>query len=108
MKLRKKAKNAMKMAIVILLGILTFNIVYDVGLSASLKNQSNTDIQDVTGLDKVKAIAEQEVELDSLKPADVKVESKKSKIIKYASIIGIIIIAIAMLIILTNKEELDD
>ncbi len=105
--MRKKAKNTIKLAIVILLGILTFNIVYDIGVSASLKNQEK-EIREVTGLDRVKAIAEQEAELSSTKTADIKVESKKSKIIKYASIIGIIILAITMLIILVNKEELDE
>lgn len=104
--MRKKAKNTIKLAIVILLGILTFNIVYDIGLSASLKTQEK-EIKEVTGLDKVKAIAEQKSDLSSTS-SNIKVESKKSKIIKYASIIGIIILAVAMLIILVNKEELDE
>lgn len=104
----KKAKNVIKMSIVILLGILTFNIVYDVGISSSVKLQEENEVRDITGLDKVKAIAEAEATSSSTPRPTVEKESKKSKIIKYCSIIGILLVAIAMLVILSNKEELDE
>ena len=104
----KKAKDTMKIAIIILLGILTFNIVYDVGVSSSLKIQEENAARDVTSLDRVKAIAEQEVAGSATQRQTVETESKKSKVIKYISIVGILILAIAMLIILSNKEDLDE
>lgn len=104
----KKAKDSVKIAIVILLGILTFNIVYDVGISRSVKFQEETQARDVTSLDKVKAIAEQDAAGASTPRPTVEQESKKSKIIKYVSIVGILILAIVMLVVLSNKEELDD
>ncbi|MBQ4030621.1 MAG: hypothetical protein II625_02590 [Bacilli bacterium] len=104
----KKAKDTMKIAIILLLGILTFNIVYDVGVSRSAQFQEETQARDITSLDKVKAIAEKEVTGSSTPRPTVEQESKKSKIIKYVSIVGILILAIVMLIVLSNKEDLDE
>ncbi len=105
----KKTKNVIKLAIVILLGVLTFNIVYDIGISSSVKLQKEYEQRDITDLDKVKAIAEADAQTASAKPAPIaSAESSKSKIVKYVSIVGILIIAIAMLAILSNKEELDE
>ena len=103
----KKTKDTIKIAIVILLAILTFNIVYDVGISRSVKFQEEQSARDVTSLDKVRAIAEEEASNNvTARPSTiVEVESGKSKAIKYVSIIGILILAIAMLIILSNKED---
>jgi len=104
----KITKDTIKLAIVLILAVLTFNIVYDVGVSNALKNQPET--REVTSLDKVKAIAEAEATRTTTQrpTAPVEIESGKSKVIKYVSIVGILILAIAMLIILANKEELDD
>ncbi len=104
----KVTKDTIKLAIVLILAVLTFNIVYDVGISNALKNQQEN--REVTDLDKVKAIAEKEATKNSTpRPTTpVEIESSKSKIIKYVSIVGILILAIAMLIILANKEDLDE
>ncbi len=100
----KKAKEMVKLTIVILVGILAFNIAYDVGVSNSTKKQE--EVVRIEDLDKVKAIAEAEGASSAPKPAAiVELESNKSKAIKYASIIGILILAVAMLIILSNKED---
>ncbi len=104
----KKAKSVMKMSIIILLGILTFNVVYDIGVSSSAKIQEEK-VRDVTNFDRVAALAEQEAAESATRPTEKSTtESRKSRVIKYVSIVGILIVAIAMLVILANKEELDD
>ena len=96
------------MSIIILLGILTFNIVYDIGVSSSAKIQEEK-VRDVTNFDRVAALAEQEAAESATRPTETaSTESSKSRIIKYVSIVGILVVAIAMLVILNNKEELDE
>jgi len=105
----KRTKNVIKLAIVILLAVLTFNVVYDVGISSSVKFQKEYEQRDISDLDKVKAIAEAEAQATSARPTSVvAAESGKSKVVKYVSIVGILILAIAMLVILSKKEELDE
>lgn len=100
----KRSKEVLRLAIVILIGVLTFNIVYDVGVSNSVKKQEETiKIED---LDKVKAIAEAEAESSAPRPAAlVEIESNKSKVVKYVSIVAILLLAIGMLVTLSNKED---
>ncbi len=105
----KKTKDIIKLSIIILLAVLTFNVVYDVGISSSVKLQKEYEQRDITDLDKVKAIAAEEAQSSSVRPTPVAAaESSKSKVIKYVSIVGILILAIAMLAILSNKEDLDE
>ena len=103
----KIVRNSIKVAIVIIIGILTFNIVYDIGISHAAKSQPVESKRDITDLDKVKAIAAEEASQSSPRPEPIETESKTSIVIKYVSIIGILILAIAMLAILSNKEDLE-
>ena len=105
----KKTKDAIKIAVVIIIGILTFNVVYDVGISNSMQEPKVEENGTINSLDKVKAIAEEEAKGSVTRPAAVvETESKTGKVIKYVSIVGILILAITMLIVLSNKEDLDE
>ena len=103
----KIARNSIKVAIVIIIGILTFNIVYDVGVSHAVQDQKVSEERDITDLDKVKAIAAEEASQSSPRPEPIETESKTGKVVKYVSIVGILILAIAMLAILSNKEDIE-
>jgi len=106
--MKKTIREGLKVVIVVLLAVLTFNAVYDLNMSYSKKDEDvKVEVFDDTA--KVKKIAAEEAEKESAPSQSVQElrTTVNDKTVKYVSLVAVIIIAVGMLMVLSKKEDLE-
>jgi len=102
----KKAKKFFAILSIITAFILSFNIIYDVSNYYANKDNNVVDIKELTGEDKIKAIADAEAKEESSQvSSEVSTNSKK---ILYILMILILMISVIMLMALNSSGIYDD
>ena len=94
----KKIKKILRKVIIIMLVVLAINVTYDIGTSFAAKQPKHT-VQEINEMDRIRQISDENVERIN------GTEKKDTKLIRYASIIGILGLAVVMLIVITAKDE---
>lgn len=93
----RKIKKILRKVVIIMLVVLAINITYDIGTSFAVKPAHS--VKEISEMDRVKEISDENVARLN------EGEKKDTKLIRYSSIIGILILAIVMLIVITKKED---
>ena len=94
----RKIKKILRKVIIIMLVVLAINVTYDIGTSFAAKQPKHT-VQEINEMDRIRQISDENVERIN------EGEKKDTKVVRYASIIGILVLAIVMLIVITAKDE---
>ena len=96
----KKIKKILRIVVIVMLFVLTINVTYDIGTAFANKTPSHS-VNEIQEMDRVREIAESDIQKQNSEGTP----KKDTKVLRYSSIIGILILAIVMLIVIAKKEE---
>ena len=96
----KTIKKILRIVVVMMLFSLIINVTYDIGTAFANRIPTHS-VNEIQEMDRVREIAESDIQKQNSEGTP----KKDTKVLRYSSIIGILILAIVMLIVIAKKEE---